>query len=198
MKRIFVCLLILILAGMLSLPAVAAEVSADPAEGGFTDAVGSFFTEHLTEVFSALALVGSVAVAILCKRGLFPMLTRAMTRLAGTASETEKNAALAVSTAQKTGEQMEKALASVEEETARAVSLLEHTADEAVEMQTKIDILQRGEAQMREVLLGQTEMLYGILQSAALPQYRKDALSEAYLRMKAALGALEDDGGGEG
>ena len=178
MKRKILRLLaaFLLTAALLAVPAAAAE-------GGFTEGVRSLWEEHRTEVFSALALLGSVLVAVLYKAGLLPLLKRALGVIGAAAQQTagkteeltrlleEREAALAetVRPVAERVEEMEKRLEKAEASLRSAVSGLE--------------ALQIGEEELLRLSRGQAAMLHGVSMGANLPKFRKDAIDRAYLSL---------------
>lgn len=156
---------------------------ASAAEGGFTEGVRSLWEEHSAEVFSALALLGSVLVAVLYKAGLLPLLKKALGAIGATAKQTA-------------GKTEELAHLLEERQAALAETLLP-VADRVEEMkrsleaaqsalQGSLERLERLEAREGELLRlsrGQADMLHGLSMGANLPKFRKDAIDRAYLTL---------------
>ena len=191
-------LLLAVMTGLFTFAVAASEAGAGEGSLGFTAQVGRFFEAHLTEFFSALSLGGSLLLAVVFRVSLLPALRGSVGRIGASAKVTEKSAVETAKALEEAREEAKLLLSPISEQLEQTRSLAEGTVDECAQIGALLSEWRKEQVRLREVLLGQTEMLYGALQSAALPQYRKDALGEEYLRMKRALGALEEEGeGGE-
>ena len=160
-------------------------------KGGLSEWITSLFANHSAEIFSVLSLLGSVLVAILYKTGLLPLLSKHLAGLRTVAGGTAESTA-------ELARKMENATSQIgaaADYTAAGVDGLREAAEETT---AKLDALQEAftaarddNERMRLILKGQTDLIYGVLQAAALPQYQKDAMSEQYVAMQRALAAME-------
>ena len=167
-------------AAVLTAPAFAAE-------GGFSETVRFVWEEHSTEVFSALALLGSVLVAVLYKTGLLPLLKKALSAIGSTA----KNTALKTEELARVLEEKEEALAQtllpVGDKVEAMEKHLERAETSATEMVSRLEALELREAANRRLLEGQIAMLHGLAMGANLPKFRRDAIDRAYLALTAGV-----------
>ena len=209
-KIIFTLLLTVLLSLSLSCGAIAsAEELGDTPEGVVTeeesaspanifDAVFEVVGKYSGEIFSALACLGSAAVAVTYKKGLFPILKSGVGRLSDAVSEIKENAKedaqnskgtlenvnICVQTIANSIERFEQSLASFEKR-------IEEVEEEKMRNET-----------LSLLLNEQIELLSDVFLSSSLPQYRKELVGERTSRMKKQLGALlnaKNDGceGGE-
>ena len=160
-------------------------------EGGLSAWITSLFANHSAEIFSVLSLLGSVLVAILYKTGLLPLLSKNLAGLRTVAGGTAESAA-------ELARKMENATSQIgaaADYTASGIDSLRTRADEAAErleaLQESLVAARDDNERMRLILKGQTDLIYGVLQAAALPQYQKDAMSEQYVNMQRALAAMK-------
>lgn len=151
------------------------------------DIAYGFFTENADKIFSCLAFIGALILSFAYKKGLFPFVEKALSSLGGAVKalreETEKNSLEKNEFMKKLSEKL---LASekILEGSSRKISELEEKLSEAMALGDKTE-------EFRAVMLAEVEMIYDIFTSSSLPQYQKDKVGEAYLRMKRALGEKE-------
>lgn len=135
------------------------------------------------KILSALAFVSSLALVFFYKRGLLPLLSKALTSI--------KNSAGGFETIAKEG-------AIKTEETLNFLldkfAYFENSVNGVLEAVEKLDETMRenGEEKsdrkkLKSVMLSQVDMLYDIFMQSSLPQYSKDAVGERVAEMKAAL-----------
>jgi hypothetical protein len=127
-----------VLLSLLAMPAHAAG-------GPFTEGVKTLWEEHSGEIFSALALAGSVLVAVLYKVGLLPLLKKALGAIGATAKGTAAKAEELV----RTVEEREKALSDALFPVADKVAQMEKRMEEAKEAEAEA-LLRLGELEKRE------------------------------------------------
>jgi hypothetical protein len=176
-----------VLLSLLAMPAHAAG-------GPFTEGVKTLWEEHSGEIFSALALAGSVLVAVLYKVGLLPLLKKALgaigTAAKGTAAKTEELV--------RTVEERERALSDLLSPVADQVTAMEKHVEQAQAASAavlgRLEELEKREENARRLLRGQIAMLHGLAMGANLPKFRKDAIDREYLSLTAGDGGQE---GGE-
>ena len=139
------------------------------------------------EIFSALTLLGSLAVAITYKRGLLPILYGAL----GSISDTAKRAG---ERAEGLAEAAEENILSLQGMTAPVVTGIEALGTSCQEMADKLRALEatlEGEAEDRALIktavAGVADMLWGVFTSANLPEYAKEQIGIRYNAIKGAL-----------
>lgn len=212
-KRIFFLLVAVTLSTALSVGTFASESMASDSENVYTDAETSSENLHTggeadenvgtdgesyknpfeaafeaiisysSEIFSALAFVGTLIVAHFYKKGTLPMLRTALSNVS--------KALTSVS------DKTDGALLPIKEHVAGIEGALEETATvmekvsaslEKVEDELQAVKESRGERETyKTIMLSQIDMLYDIFMSSALPQYKKDEIGEKIGAMKAEL-----------
>ena len=148
----------------------------------------SFALENADKIFSLLAFIGAIILSFAYKKGLFPFVRKALSSLGAAVSslreESEKNASLGNAFMEDLKNKLGASEAALENAEKR-LSLLEEKISMANALSEKSD-------QLRAVMLAEVEMIYEIFISSSLPQYQKDRVGEAYLKMKSALLSEED------
>ena len=150
--------------------------------------VYGFALENADKIFSLLAFIGAIILSFAYKKGLFPFVQKALSSLGAAVSslreESEKNASLGNAFMEDLKNKLGASEAALEKAEKR-LSLLEEKISMANALSEKSD-------QLRAVMLAEVEMIYEIFISSSLPQYQKDRVGEAYLKMKSALLSEED------
>lgn len=171
-----------------------AQDGADAPAGGISEAVQTLFRDRLPELFSGLSILCSLGLALLYRRGLLPTLSGAL-RSIGDAS------GKAAQQAEEGAERVKGGLARMEETLSPLPQALRDLSAGLAAESHRLDALgaslsaQKDDlARFARILEGQTEVLYGILQAAALPQYQKEAVSESYAGIRRAIAALRAAG----
>ena len=143
----------------------------------------SLICAHADDIFSSLAFVGTLIIAVIYKRVLLPAVTGSIgsigTALGKLREENEKNNAGTDSRLVSA----ENKLVSVEETLEKLNSSLEAMRASV----GNTDEVKRECNLMHLVMEAQVEMLENIFMCSALPQYQKDAVSERIKSMKEKL-----------
>ncbi len=157
-------------------------------EATVSETLLSFLSAHTGDILCILTFLSSLFTVRAYKMGLLPTLTRGIGKLGKTVEN-------GISTVREQNDQSEQRLRAFFEECKPILTKLEELEASLAELQRQKDTLDgvlsenlSERARYAQVMEGQTELLYGILQAANLPAYQKDALSEAYLRTKGLLG----------
>jgi F0F1-type ATP synthase membrane subunit b/b' len=186
MKKLILFILILIFTvSVFSFSAYAdtevAEV--DTENESFYGLVYSALREHSEKILSALAAIASLLLAFTYRRGLMPTLKGALEKMCEglgkikTASEKQsENASLLLSKAEEKLEESKEALTAI----TKRLEELEEKLSESLEGKDERE-------KMKIILSSQTDMLYDIFMSSALPQYQKDMVGERTLKIKEEL-----------
>ena len=164
------------------------------AGGPFTDGVKSLWEEHSGEIFSALALAGSILVAVLYKVGLLPLLKKALGAIGATAKGTAAKAEELVRTVEEREKALSDALLPVADRVAEMEKRFGMTEDALQHALCRLEEVEKEEKEALRLLHGQISMLHGLAMGANLPKFRKDAIDREYLSL-----AVNGDGqeGGE-
>lgn len=154
------------------------DISENPFEEIFSTVL-----DHSSEMFSALAFIGTIIVAYFYKKGILPTLSKALT---------------GVSTAlDSVGEKTDGALGPIitkTDEIADTTAFVKSSLDGVVcsleELEKSLDSLKESENERHAystIMLSQVDMLYDIFMSSALPQYKKDEVGERICKMREEL-----------
>ena len=156
-------------------------------EESFFDGVYDFLSDNADKIFSALAFVSSITLALLYRRGLLPLLRGGLTSLAGTVKTLK--------------EETEKAEVSSRDLIMSAASKLEYTENIISDLSEKLSKIEEelsvaGEAEKRaddlRVLIGtQVDLLHDVFMASSLPYYRKEEVGERVAEMKKLLYSTE-------
>ena len=184
-KILITIITLALLASCLTLSSFASEGApeAEAHESIFTT-LYNVALENCDKIFSLLAFIGALVLSFAYKKGLFPFVKNTLNALSGTVKsireEAEKSASGTNELVNEITDRL-KATESVLKVFDEKLGGLEEKITEATLLNDKNEIF-------RAVLLAEVEMIYEIFTSSSLPQYQKDKVGEAYLRMKAALG----------
>ena len=186
--RIFAAtVLATVLLSLLAMPAHAAG-------GPFTEGVKTLWEEHSGEIFSALALAGSVLVAVLYKVGLLPLLKKALGAIGATAKGTAAKAEELVRTVEEREQALSDALLPVADKVAQMEKRMEEAKEAEAAALLRLGELEKREEETLRLLRGQVAMLHGLAMGANLPKFRKDAIDREYLSLSV---RGDTEGGGE-
>lgn len=158
------------------------EVPTEEQENPFAAAY-NYVSEHADDLFSLLAFIGSLVLALVYKKGLLPQLSTALGNIRSSVKTIGD-------TAEKTLAGSEGALSDVKSKMELVGSGLDTLCSAVAELDKRLAASeeQANEAKaMKTVMSAQVDMLYSIFMSSALPQYSKDAVGERISEMKAAL-----------
>ena len=145
---------------------------------------------YSSEIFSALAFVGTLIVAHFYKKGMLPTLRTALGNISkALASVSDKtDGALVPIKEQVSG--IEKTLddtATVVEKVSASLEKVEDELHSVKESESEREIY-------KTIMLSQIDMLYDIFMSSALPQYKKDEIGEKIGAMRAELSGSANTG----
>lgn len=146
--------------------------------------------QHSSELFSALAFLGTLVIAFCYKKGLLPILTSALKSLGESVKTLCEGS-------KENLEQANEGVAEISERLARLENAVEiFTADiTTLEESLGTEAQVRADARaQKKILLAQIEMLKEVFICSALPQYQKDAISEKVKLMKEELEVYEESG----
>lgn len=149
--------------------------------------LGGFLDAYIGEIFCALTFIGSLFLALMYKVGLLPMLSRSLKAL-GSAVQATSGATKEFAT------KAEGELARLAEEITPALhkmdaigKQMENSSEKIATMHEHLTTAQSERDRLFLLLNAQNEVLYGIMQSANLPQYQKDIVAKQYHDTKHSL-----------
>lgn len=160
-----------------------------------------FLGEHLTEIFSALAALGTVIISASYKRGLMPTLSNGLGTFVTTMQDGLKSANEAVASLKNASDDKLNAIADKVapfiEKSDEIVECVGKIDDKVKDMEAKITAEQGDREKLSYILKAQMEMFYQFFQSVNLPQYQKDRLGEYYNSVNKTIAAMTEEKGGE-
>ena len=138
---------------------------------------------HSEKIFSVLAFIGSLIIALAYKKGLLPLIRGALTnmkeeveRLGDTARSSREIAEGSLTAAAERLDSVAELFGELNLKIAQLEEELKKTEEEKAES-----------AKMHTVIAAQVDMLYEIFMSSSLPVYQKDMVGERISRMKEEL-----------
>lgn len=179
--------------------ATCASGESTPTDAGATDTLGNEGAEeptenpfevlfeavsaHAGEIFSALAFIGTLAVAYFYKKGLLPSLRDTLTGLSTALGEIGRKTDESIEPLTEKSLEIFKTVGTIESSLSSLSDTLRHIEGE---LETKSGESSERKA-LRTIMLSQVEMLYDIFMATALPQYKKDEIGEKIGAMREEL-----------
>lgn len=151
--------------------------------------VYAFFEEHSSETFSLLAFIGSLAVALLYKKGMIPALAGAVGSVGKAVCGLREDSGSAISSLLEQGGDMLAKIGVTEKTLAEAAESLSALSEKL----KSADESRREMSGIKTVILAQIDLLYDIFMASSLPQYRKDDIGERVSDMKRCLEACDNE-----
>lgn len=156
-------------------------------EKNIFDEIWGLIQEYSGEIFSFLALIGSLILAFLYKKGLTPLLQSALSAIGNAVTSIKESAERGEATSSAVSAALGERLAAAETLIAKMSESVERVSEGLAAKESE-----EGErASLRVVLAAQIDMLYEIFMTSALPQYKKDAVGERIAEMRRAIGVDE-------
>ena len=166
----------------------AAVSEIDEAQTPF-DALYEAFIDNADKIFSILSFLGSVVVVVAYKKGLIPVLNSGLRSIRKSSDELKKKSEENILSAQKTLNMLTSRLAGYE----NSADALYKSVEELTERLESREESYKREADLKEILLAEIDMLYEIFINSSLPQYSKDTVSERIVKMKKSLYHGDED-----
>ena len=139
--------------------------------------------EHSGEIFSALACIFSAVMMICYRKGILPLVKKALSIISGGVDTLSEEA-------QKQSGLSDSAKALIEEKLEEAQGVLDKIGSSFDAFDKRLadcETIREGEASFRKIMGAQVELLYEIFMNATLPQYEKDRIGEMIGAMRAEL-----------
>lgn len=194
MKKFLTLLTVLItLLSAFSLVAFAETPDATDSEAAesctFFDEAYEFISENADRILSALAFIGSLALAFAYRRGLIPLLRGGLGTLSGAVDSLKENTEAADSKAREI-------LGCAAEKLDSAERLMAELTEKLSSIEKELQLTKEEErraADLRVIMSTQIDLLHDIFMSSSLPYYRKEEVGERVAEMKRALTATEEE-----
>lgn len=155
----------------------------DTENKNFYEIIYGAFRDNSEKITSALAAIASLVLAFCYKRGLMPSVKGATNKLCDLVSKVKD-------ASEEQAETAKELLYSAEEKLLCARDSIEKLNERLMELEKELSesLADKDEREkMKLILMAQTEMLYDIFMTSALPQYQKDIVGERTARMKEQL-----------
>ncbi len=160
--------------------------------------IAAFFEEHVGEIFSALTLVGSLALMCGYKRGFLPALCRGLDCVT---RSTENFGRQALEVSEDTGNKIGSFLdgaAPLIERAEQILAVAETLRDRAAALEEKLAVAEDDRAREETLWRGVADLLYGVFSAANLPDYAKEQLGARYAALLAVASPEEGTDAGTG
>ena len=166
------------------------EETTDEKEKELAEDKESFFAllfsaveDNLSEILSALAIIGSLIIMFSYKKGFIPLIREGLSALSGgVKAVSEKANSLNLNTEEIAG--------NLEQKLEDAQNLLFGMENTLAQLEISLGELEKSKKEremLSVVLCAEVDMLYEIFMSASLPQYLKDNVGEKIRAMKSKL-----------
>lgn len=156
-------------------------------EENFFSAVYNKIMSHAGDIFSTLAFLGSLLIALAYKKGLLPALTKAISGIKDSIEKVQRSANEGNSAASEGYSKLAEKLSKLED-------TLSVFCNSVMNIGERLDTL-GGDAADREkmqiIMSSQIDMLYDVFMSSSLPQYQKEAIGSRVVKMKEELSKNE-------
>lgn len=139
----------------------------------------SYLTEHIGEIFSALAFVASVILMLCYKKGFVPLLKSGIGALSGGVKSLGEETKSIEKHAEALFTEVSERLDYSENVLQKMSELLDTLSQKLGDVEERDLTLKRLEC----VLTGEVDMMYEIFMAAALPQYLKEKVGEQVAKM---------------
>ena len=191
LKRIvYIFLAVAVLLSILSISCFAADAGADvttEAEGAnFFATLYKEISRYSGEIFCALTFIGSIILAFAYKKGLLPLVTKALGSAGSTLSKIKDTTDSLDQSNHEFSEKISTALGS-------AVDTVNKMSEKLGTLELELSKMSETKEErktLNTVLRSQVELLYDIFISSSMPQYQKDAISQ---KVSAMLELLKED-----
>ncbi len=156
--------------------------------GGFFEKLYGATVDYLGEILCALAFAGSMVLAFAYKKGLLPLLSRAVNTLGSTVGRIKEDTE---SYAKESGSRLRE----LTEKLSSAEGVITGFGETLSRLEGELSELRGADADKKRyeaILASQVELLYDIFMSSALPEYQKEAVAKRIASMRELTESAED------
>ncbi len=180
-KTLTVILTLCTLIAIFAITAFAEQTAAPPAEdANFFAKLYSWLGNYSSEILCALTFIGSVLVAFAYKRGLLPLISRAISNIGGAIGKIKDITEGFAEHSEKSIDEIKTKLGAAESALNDFASGIGSLEKELSEIKSESERYAKTEALVR----AEVELLYDIFMSSSLPQYQKDAVARKVSEMR--------------
>lgn len=144
-------------------------------------------SSYATEIFCALTLVGSLILAYAYKKGLLPLVEKALLSISNAVTKIKEKTESGEIAARNLGTELNEKLNDTKDVILTLHERIKEMNDALLVVKEKETSKEKSNKNLALIVSAQVDMLYEIFMSSALPQYQKDAVGERVLKMKEAL-----------
>lgn len=161
----------------------ASESTYETARESIFDEIYGAVMANADKILSAMAFCGTLIVGFAYKRGLLPLLGKAMNAISKSVDGIKEDG---IRSAQSTEERLTDIDASIKE-IRESSAVTEASISDIEEHISRYDEAMAQYSAMKTVMSAQTDMLYAVFMSSALPQYQKEEIGERIAEMRKEL-----------
>lgn len=154
----------------------------------FDDIYGAVM-ENADKILSALAFCGTVIVGFAYKKGLLPLLGKAMTAISRSVEGIKEDGIKSAESAEKRLTDIDTSIKEIRESASATKTAISEIEDHLARYENAMTQY----SSMKTVMAAQTDMLYSVFMSSALPQYQKEEIGERISEMKKELKLNENN-----
>lgn len=163
------------------------DISEDELDKNVFTSIFNQVKSYATEIFCAMTFIGSLILAYAYKKGLIPMIEKALISIGGSVAKIKERTESGAAANEELG-------ASIAAKLERSEALVNELVDRMSKMNSELSEIKASELERSDickelsVIVGtQIDMLRDIFMTSALPQYQKDAVGERVAKMKETL-----------
>ena len=161
----------------------ASESTYETARESIFDEIYGAVMANADKILSAMAFCGTLIVGFAYKRGLLPLLGKAMNAISKSVDGIKEDG---IRSAQSTEERLTNIDASIKE-IRESSAVTEASISDIEEHISRYDEAMAQDSAMKTVMSAQTDMLYAVFMSSALSQYQKEEIGERIAEMRKEL-----------
>ena len=169
--------------------ALDSELLYDVTDESIFDQIYAAVMENADKILSALAFCGTLIVGFAYKKGLLPLLGKAMNAISRSVEGIKEDG---IRSAQSTEERLTDIDSTIREIRESSAVTGEAISDIEAHLARYENAMTQYSA-MKSVMSAQTDMLYAVFMSSALPQYQKEEIGERIAEMRKELKLNESD-----
>ena len=151
-------------------------------ESIFDGIYGAVLT-NADKILSALAFCGTVIVGFAYKKGLLPLLGKAMTAISRSVEGIKEDGIKSVQSTEERLTDIDGSIKEIRESASRTDTAISEIEEHLARYENAMTQYES----MKTVMSAQTDMLYSVFMSSALPQYQKEEIGERINAMKKEL-----------
>lgn len=170
------------------------EVNADEEEISFAAYIIHEIKKNLPEILSAAGVILSAVICIIMRSSVLPMISAGMARLSETVSAEERKNEAFIERAEEKLTLMSDRSDSIAGCSESINRMIESTNKKIDSLLSELKRASREREIVKSVMEFQSEMFDRLIESSALPQWKKDELSKEFIKSKNEINKLSEKG----